>query len=139
MAKDFTLVTSYAGGMPMKTLAKASETVIEAGDMVALTSGLATKAGASSAAFAFSPSGAIAGETTVQVLNDKEAEFTGTADANFAVANRGAEVDLVMSGTRQEIDLGTSSTDVFKVSIGTDAGTVDVKTGVKVRINKFLY
>ena len=136
---DFKLVTNYAKGMPMKTLAKASATVIEDGDMVTLTSGLVTKADASSTSLAFAPVGAGDGETTVQVLNDENAEFTGTGDALFAVAQRGTEVDLVMSGTAQQIDVGTSTTDVFKVSIGTDAGTVDSASNVKVRINKFLY
>lgn len=136
---DFKLHTSYAEGMPMKTLAKASETVLEAGDMVALTSGLATKANGSSAAIAFTPFGAIAGELEVQILNDSKAEYLGTSDANFAVAQRGTEVDLVMSGANQQIDVGTSSTDVFKVSVGSDAGVVDSKLNVKVRINKFLY
>lgn len=139
MAKDFKLISSYAGGMPMKTLAKASETVIEAGDMVALDAGLAIKGVDASKALAYSPTWAAAGETTVQILNDKDAEFIGTADANFAAADRGTEVDLVLSGGTQEIDLGTSSTDVFKVSVGTDAGTVGAKTNVKVKINKFIY
>jgi hypothetical protein len=136
---DFKLVTAYAGWMPQKTLAKASATVIEPGDMVTLTSGLATKADHASTSIAFCPNGWITGDTTIQVLNDANAEFTGTADANFAVTQRGTEVDLVMSGTAQQIDVGSSTTDVFKVSIGSDAGTVDAKTNVKVRINKFLY
>ena len=127
---DFKLITNYAKGMPMKTLAKASETVIEAGDMVALTSGLATKADGSSAKIAFTPNGAIAGETTIQIVNDPKAEFVGTTDANFAVAQRGTEVDLVMSGTAQQIDVGSSSTDVFVVSVGDDAGVVDSKLNV---------
>lgn len=139
MAKDFKLVNPYAEGMPMKTLAKAAETVIEAGDMVTLTSGLVTKADHASTSLAYSPNGAAAGATAVQVLNDRDAEFTGTGDDVFAVAQRGAEVDLVMSGTNQQIDVGSSATDVFKVSIGTDAGVVDSANNIKVKINKFLY
>lgn len=139
MAKDFTLVNPYAEGMPMKTLAKGSSTVIEAGDMVTLTSGLVTKADHSSASLGYAPFGAGKGETTVQILNDRDAEFIGTADAFFAVAQRGTEVDLVMSGTAQLIDVGTSTTDVFKVSVGTDAGIVNSANDVKVKINKFLY
>ena len=118
MAKDFTLVTHYLDGMPMKTLAKATTTVIEAGDMVALSSGLAIKAVTASAAIAYSPSGAASGAAidTVQVLNDPFAEFTGTADAAFAVTDRGLTKDMVYSGTAQRIDIGTTSTAVFKVS-----------------------
>lgn len=136
---DFKLKTVYAKGAPLKTLAKASATVIEAGDMVELASGLAIKATATSAAIAFSPSGAPAGVTTVQVLNDPDAEFLGTADANFAVANRGTEVDLVVNTNAQEIDVGASTTDVLKVDVSKDAGTVGAKTNVVVRINKFMY
>jgi hypothetical protein len=136
---DFKLVTNYAKGMPMKTLAKGSSTVIEPGDMITLTSGLVTKADHASAALAFSPNGGANGETTIQVLNDPKAEFVGTGDAVFAVAQRGTEVDLVMSGTAQQIDVGSSTTDVFKVSIGTDAGVVNSDKNIKVRINKFLY
>lgn len=136
---DFKLITNYAKGMPMKTLAKASATVIEAGDMVDLTSGLATKATENSLSLAFSPYGAGDGATTVQILNDSNAEFTGTSDAVFAVTQRGTEVDLVMSGTTQQIDVGATAKDVFKVSVGEDAGVVGSASDVKVRINKFLY
>lgn len=139
MAKDFTLVNPYAEGMPMKTLAKGSSTVIEAGDMVTLTSGLVTKADHSSASLGYAPFGAGKGETTVQILNDRDAEFIGTADDVFAVTQRGTEVDLVMSGTAQCIDVWKSTTDVFKVSVGTDAGVVGSANDVKVKINKFLY
>lgn len=140
-AKDFKLVTVYSKGTPMKTLAKASATVIEAGDMVALSSGLAIKAVAGSAKIAYSPFGAPAGETTVQVLNDPKAEFTGAGDAVFAVTQRGSEVDLVVNSTVQQIDVGASSTDVFIISPGEDAGVVDSAANIKVRINatKFLY
>lgn len=136
---DFKLHTSYAGGMPMKTIAKASETVIEAGDMVWLTAGLAVKAAANTAAIAYCPNGWVNGVTTIQVLNDPEAEFLGTADEAFAVTHRGTEVDMVVTGWVQYIDVGSSATDVFKVSIGTDAGVVDSTAKVKVKINKFLY
>jgi hypothetical protein len=137
--KDFKLVTVYNSGEPMKTLAKASATVIEAGDMVALSSGLAIKAVAGSAKIAYSPYGAPAGATTVQILNDPEAEFVGTGDANFAVAQRGTEVDLVTNSNAQQIDVGSSTTDVFVISVGDDAGVVDSAANIKVRINKFLY
>lgn len=138
MAADFKLKTVYSKGAPLKTLTKASGTVIEAGDMVALSSGVAVKAGAASAAIAFSPSGAPAGVTTVQVLNDPDAEFVGTAAGNFAVTDKGTEVDMSGSTTLL-INLAASSTDVFKVDISDDAGTAGSTKNVTVRINKFLY
>ncbi len=64
--------------------------------------------------------------------------LTGTADANFAVTNKGTEVDLVGT-TTQLIDLGASATDVLKVSARDTAGTVGETTNVEVRINKPLF
>lgn len=136
---DFKLITAYAEGQPMKTLSKATATVIEAWDMVALASGLAIKAVTASTAIAYSPNGAGSTTTSVQILNDEFAEFTGTGDAVFAVTDRGLTKDLVYSGTAQQIDVGTTSTAVFKVSVGTDAGVVDSASNIKVRINNFLY
>lgn len=138
-AREFTLVTAYAKGVPTKTLAKDSATVIRPGTFVGLTSGLAVQAGAATAALAYSKDGAPAGTTEVIVVNDPRAEFVGTAGTNFAVADRGTEVDMSISSTLQRINLAASTTDVFKVSAGKDAGTVGSTAKVKVRINKFLY
>lgn len=118
-----------------KTLAKASATVIEDGDFVALASGLAIKAVAASTAIGYAVAGAGDGETEITVYTDPKIVFTGTADANFAVTNRGTEVDLVGT-TTQLIDLGASATDVFKVEPGTNAGTVGAEENVLVTINK---
>ena len=128
-------IYSVPNDVVTKTLAKASATVIEAGDMVALSSGLAIKAVAASTALGFAVAGAGDGETEIVVISDPNVVFQGTADANFAVANRGTEVDLVGT-TTQLIDLGTSTTDVFKVEPGSNAGTVGSTEGVLVRINK---
>jgi hypothetical protein len=92
---DFKLKTQYMGGEPTKTLAKWTNTVIPAGSFVALSSWLAIVAVDASAKIAYSPYGAPAGVTKVQILEDVKAEFVGDADAGFAVANRGAEVDLI--------------------------------------------
>jgi hypothetical protein len=140
MAMDFKLLSTYASGEPMKKLEKASSTVIEAGDMVALDAGgLAIKATAASTAIAWTRSGAAAGELYVQVLDDHKAEFAGSGDANFAKTQRGTVVDLVVNSNHQQIDVGTSVTDVFKISAAEDAGVVGSPVGIKVRINKFLY
>ena len=137
---DFKLLSTYVSGEPMKTIEKASATVIEAGDMVALDAGgLAIKATAASTAIAWTRTGAIAGELSVQVLDDPKAEFAGKGDANFAKAQRGTIVDLVVNANVQEIDVGASVTDVLVISPASDAGTVGATGGIKVRINKFLY
>lgn len=138
MAADFKLITSYVGGEPCLIIPKASATVIEAGDMVTVTSGLAVKAGAASAVIGFTPYGAIAGELSVKVLDDKNAIFEGTGAANFAVAQRGTEVD--MSGTTDLlINSAASTTDVFKIDTSINAGTVGSTAKIIVRINKPIY
>lgn len=120
-------------------LEKASATVIEAGDLVTLDAGgLAIKAVAASTAIAFCPGGAGDWETTVDIAVDPELILSGTADANFAKANRGTEVDLVGT-TTQLIDIGASTTDVLKVLPGTNAGTVGAATNVLVTINKPIF
>lgn len=119
---------------------KESDTVIEAGDLVDEDgSGYIAKADASSAKIAYCPKGAPAGVTQVEVTVGNDFVLEGTADANFAIANKGAEVDLVMSTNDQQIDLGTSTTDVFLVDISENAGTVGATTGVRVKINKPLF
>lgn len=138
MAKDFKIVGGLHG-VPTVLATIASATVIEAGDMVALTDGLIVKAAANSAAIAYAPNGSANGETKIEVTVGNDFLLEGTADANFAVAKKGAEVDLVVTSNVQLIDLGESTTDVLKVDISENAGTVDVKTGVRVKINKPLF
>ena len=91
----FELKTTYKNGIPLKTVEKASATVIPKGSMIALSSGLAVVALDNSAAVAWTPIGAGNGETEVLVLADPLAEFWGEADADFAVTNRWTEVDMV--------------------------------------------
>lgn len=135
---DFRVVSTNSDTRRV-TLVKASATVIEAGDMVTLDAGgLAIKAVAGSTSIAFTEVGAGNGETSISIIADKTIVFEGTADANFAAANRGAEVDLVVNTNNQEIDLGTSTTDIFKVVPSEDAGTVGSALKVRVVINKFL-
>lgn len=138
MAKDFRVV----GDEQLRTVicTKESATVIEAGDLVDEDgSGYIAKADASSARVAYCPKGAPAGVTDVEVTVGNDFVLEGTADANFAIANKGAEVDLVISTDKQLIDLGESTTDVFRVDISENAGTVGAKNGVRVRINKPLF
>lgn len=118
---------------------KASETVIEAGDLVEISSGLIIKGTATGARLAWCKEGAAAGTTDIEVTVGNDFTLVGTADANFAAANRGAEVDLVVSTGTQLIDLGESSTDVLRVGISPESGTVGATTNVEVRINKPLF
>lgn len=136
MAKDFRLESPASYNV--KRLVKASATVLEAWDMVALDTWLAIKAVAASTAIAFCMAPAADWETEVVVCADPNAIFVWTADANFAVTDRWLEVDLVWT-TTQLIDLWESTTDVFKVLPTEDAWTAWATTEVKVKINKFLF
>lgn len=118
-----------------KTLDKASATVLEEGDMCTLDTGLAIKAVAASAALAYVCESVGVGDTEVIVVATPGVVYEGTGDANFAVAQRGTEVDLVGTTTLL-IDVGASTTDVFKIEPGTDAGTVGSTAGILVTINK---
>ena len=138
MTKDFIL----RNGEQVRTVkcTKESATVIEAGDLVDEDgSGYIAKADASSSAIAYAPYGAAAGTTEVDVTVGNDFELIGTAAHAFAITYKGAEVDLVMDGTKQTIDLDASSTDVFKVAIDKDAGTAGSTASVVVRINKPLF
>lgn len=115
--------------------AKASATVIEAGDLVTLSSGLIIKAVAGSAKIAFAPNGAGDGETEIDVTIGSDFTLVGTGDAVYdAVTMVGTEVDLVGT-TNLLIDVGASSTDVFIMGISTSSGTEDATTNMEVRIN----
>jgi len=117
---------------------KASATVIEAGDLVTLDTGLIIKAVAASTAIAYAPHDAAAGETDIEVTVGNDFTLVGTADANFAVTDKGLFQDL-KGTTDLLIDLGTSSTDVFQVGTAEDSGVAGSTLNVEVRINKPLF
>ena len=119
---------------------KGSSTVLEAGDMVALSSGVIVKAGAASAAIAWCPNGGANGETEVEVSVGNDFTLIGLqdADANFAVTQKGTVCDL-KGTTTLIVDNDTSSTNVLQIGISKDAGVVDSKANIEVRINKPLF
>ena len=112
-------------------------TVVAAGDLVAISSGLIIKAVAASAAIAFCPKGSADGETTCEVTVGNDFTLKGTLDAVFAVDYRGGEYDI--EDTTQLIDLDASSTDVLKIEISENAGTVGSTDDIRVRINKPIF
>lgn len=116
----------------------ADDTVIEAGDLVTISSGLIIKGAAASAKLAFCPDGHASGDgTDVEVTVGNDFTLVGTGDEVFAAAYRGGEYDL--NDTTQTIDYGASTTDVLTVDISEDAGVVGTAAGVTVRINKPLF
>ncbi len=135
---DFKIVGGLHG-VPTVLATIASATVIEAGDMVTLDTGLVVKADETSAALAYAPLGSANGETKIEVTVGNDFVLEGTGDAVFAVAQKGTEVDLVMDSADQQIDVGSSTTDVFLVDVSENAGTVDSASGIRVKINKPLF
>jgi hypothetical protein len=114
-------------------------TVIEAGDLVTMTSGYIVKAVAASTAVAFCPDGHAANSgTSVEVTVGNDFTLKGTADANFAITDKGVVCNI--DDTTQVIDLNaTGETDLLKVSIAEDGGVVGSTEDVVVRINVLLF
>jgi len=118
---------------------KASATVIEAGDLVELSSGLIIKATATAAAVAWAPNGAGDGETEIEVTVGNDFTLLGTGDGVFAVAYKGTEVDLAGT-TDLVIDVtGGTTYKVLKFGIAKDTGVVGETTNITCRINKPLF
>lgn len=129
----------YKSGKNYKTVSieKDTATVIAAGDLVTLDgSKLAISAVAASTAVAFAPNGAGAGDLNIEVTIGDDFELKGTGDAAFAESMRGTEVDITNA---QLIDVATSTTDVLKISIAEEAGTVGSTDDIVVRVNKPLF
>lgn len=120
---------------------KASGTVIEAGDLVAIEAetGLIIKGTAASTALAWCPNGGASGETEVEVTVGNDFTLLGTTEQVFAATMKGTIVDLVIASTVQKINDDASSTDVFVISIDKNAGTVGSASNVMVKINKPLF
>lgn len=116
----------------------ATGTVIEAGDLVALSSGLVVKAGAGDTNVAWCPDGHAANTGTVcEVTLGNDFTLKGTLDVNFLAAYKGVEYDI--NDTTQTIDQGGGATKVLKVGISEEAGTVGSTSDVTVRIMKPLF
>ena len=134
--KDFTIITP-TGGLT-KEYDIASATVIEKWDLIALTSGLATKAVAVSTAIAYAIWKSDVWDTKILVSVEPELVLEWTWSAAFAAAMKGTEVDITGT-TTQLIDVWTSVTKVLKILPSEDAGTVWDTEKIRVKINKPLY
>ena len=138
MAKDLKLVGSDGHAPRTVRCTKDTATVIEAGDLVGIDSGLIIKATATSAKASYAPNGAAAGVTVVDVTEGNDFMLECDAGTNFAVTHKGGEYDIAVDGSTGKItlDQGNNTYKVLLVDIGENAGTVDAKTNVRVRINK---
>lgn len=118
----------------------ASATVIPPASFVALSSGLAVKAGAADTKIAWTPQGSKDGETSMEISVGKDFELSGTPDEAFAkTTHRGAEVDIVDDAGFLKIDLGTSTTKVLVISPEEKANRDGATDDIRFRINKPIY
>ncbi len=134
---DFKVVGDEALRTTICTIASA--TVIEAGDVCELDTGLVVKGTATGAALAYSPAASADGDTQIELSVGNDFVLEGTGDAAFAVTQKGTEVDLVVTTNVQYIDVGSSSTDVFKIDMSENAGTATSVNNIQVRINKPIF
>ena len=118
---------------------KDTNTVLEAGDLVALSSGVIIKAVAGSTAIAWCPNGAASADTEVEVSVGNDFTLLGTGDGVFADTYKGTEVDLSGS-TNLTIDVtGGTTYKVLKFGIDKDTGVVGSTANISVRINAPLF
>lgn len=114
------------------------DTVIEAGDLVAISAGYIIKAVAASTAVAWCPNGHAADSgTSVEVTVGNDFTLKTTAEAAFAIAYKGGEYDI--NDTTQTIDWDGTTTKVLKIGIGEDQAAAAATTNIIVRINKPLF
>ena len=138
MAKDFE-IKQQGPGFRTRVAEIASETVIEPGDLVTMTSNLIVKADESSTALAYAINGSAAGETSIEVTEGNDFTLVGTGDDVYSEDYRGDLVDLVIDNGTQQIDVGAGNVDVFQIIGAEDSGTVGSASGIEVRINKFIF
>ena len=138
MAKDFR-IKQQGVGFKTRQAEIASATVIEPGDMVTMTANLIVKADENSTALAYAINGSAAGETSIEVTEGNDFTLVGTGDAVYSEDYRGDLVDLVMSTNDQQIDVATSTNDVFQIIGAEDSGVVGSASNIEVRINKPIF
>jgi len=132
---DFKIVEEPKTGVRTTIVTIATATVIEAGDLCELAAGLPVKGTATGAKLAYSPFACPNGDTQIELTVGNDFVLEGTGDAVFAVTQKGSEVDLVVNGGVQQIDVGETTTDVFVVDISENAGTVGSASNIRVKIN----
>ena len=116
----------------------ANTTVIENGDLVALSSGLIIKATATSAKVARAMEAHASGDGTSIECSLGRAKLKMDASDAFAAAHRGGEYDIAVDGDSgaQTINQSGTSYKVLMMSPDENAGTVGSTSDVQVIINK---
>jgi len=132
MAKDFE-IKQQGQAFRTRKAEKASATVIEAGDLVTLTSNLIVKAGAASTTLAYAINDGADGETSIEVTEGNDFTLTGTGDAVWSEDYRGDTAGI--SGTTDLlVDVTGASTNVIRLGVSEDAGVVGSTADIEFKI-----
>lgn len=132
MAKDFK-IKKQGPGFKTRLAEKASGEVIEAGDLVTLTSNLIVKAGAASTTLAYATKAGADGETTIEITEGTDFTLTGTGDAVWSEDYRGDSAGI--SGTTNLlVDVTGAATNVIRLEAAEDAGVVGSTSNIEFRI-----
>jgi hypothetical protein len=129
----------FGGDVVRQSVPKDPATVLKQGDLITVDNNkLAIRAVAASATLAYVLADAPVGAESVAVNSNPFTQYVMQADQNSVATDRGNEVDLVEDvDGNQLVDLGASTTDVFKVMNTVDGVEVGTRT-VIVKINKLL-
>ena len=118
----------------------AASQTLSMGDAVILSSGqvaVALAASTSLCGVVAQDCSGLAANTPVAVWADPDTVFIGTADADSSSSLAGAEVDLVGATGAMQLDVGASTTDVFKLlSALPDDDTASANARWQTKINK---
>lgn len=137
MAKDFK-IKQQGSDFRTRMAEIASATVIEAGDLVTLTSNLIVKAGAASTALAYAINGSANGETSIEITEGTDFTLTGTGDAVWSEDYRG-DLAGISGTTTLLVDVTGASTNVIRLGVAEDSGTVDSTADIEFKIVKPIF
>jgi len=115
----------------------ATATVIEIGDLVAISAGLIIKATATSTKVAMALQASASGDVKIEVTRGRAEILMDSSDA-FAVTHKGGEYDIAVSGStgKQTVNQSGTSYKVIMIDPSQDAGIVDATTNIKCIINR---
>lgn len=129
------LITSSTK-MQIKSMPVASATVISAGQFIGEDGdNQAESATAAHTAIGYALSGSAAGEIDpILYVDDPDARFQMNADAALTATMRGETHDIVVTDGEQLLDVGETTTNVFRIDRDAKYGTVGSASKVVVRI-----
>lgn len=137
MAKDFK-IKQQGVGFKTRGAEIASATVIEAGDLVELSSNLIIKADTDSTKVAYAVNGSADGETTIEVTQGTDFTLVGTGDAVWAESYRGTAAGIVGT-TNLLIDVTGASSGIIELGVAEDSGVIGSTDNIEFKIVKPIF